>query len=60
MMLSTGIPELKQLSDIYYLRDAFSAELDETQATAKFEALIYESLSTLTTQINNSIHILAH
>jgi phosphatidylinositol-4,5-bisphosphate 3-kinase len=60
MMLSTGIPELMYLSDIYYLRDAFSAEMDEKQAAAKFEGLIYESLSTLTTQLNNSIHLLAH
>ena len=60
MMLSTGIPELMHLSDIYYLRDAFSAEMDDKQAAAKFEGLIYESLSTLTTQLNNSIHLLAH
>lgn len=60
MMLSTGIPELMKLSDIYYLRDAFSAELDEAQAAAKFEALIEESLNSLTTQLNNYTHILAH
>ena len=32
MMLSTGIPELMRLSDIYYLRDAFSADLDDASA----------------------------
>lgn len=60
MMLSTGIPELKKLSDIYYLRDAFSADLDDEQAAAKFEALILESLETKTTQVNNFTHLLAH
>jgi phosphatidylinositol-4,5-bisphosphate 3-kinase len=60
MMLSTGIPELKQLSDIFYLRDAFAAGLDDEQAAKKFEALIFESLSTITTRMNNGIHILVH
>lgn len=57
MMLSTGIPELMQLSDIYYLRDAFSAEMDDAQAAAKFEGLIHESLNCVTTQLNNYTHV---
>ena len=60
MMLSTGIPELMRLSDIYYLRDAFSADLDDASAAKKFETLIFESLSTITTMMNNSIHIMVH
>jgi len=60
MMVSTGIPELKNVEDIYYLRDAFSLNSTEEQAKEKFTALIYESLTTKTTQVNNAIHILAH
>ena len=60
MMLSTGIPELMRLSDIYYLRDAFSTDLDDVAAAKKFETLIFESLSTITTMVNNSVHILVH
>jgi len=60
MMLSTGIPELTRKEDIDYLRDAFSLDLDDTQAAKKFRDLIEESLATKTTQINNAIHIWAH
>jgi len=60
MMLSTGIPELQSAEDIDYLREAFSLEASDEKAREEFTALIYESLSTKTTQINNAIHILAH
>jgi len=60
MMLSTGIPELKSTDDIQYLRDAFSLDLNEQQAAQKFTELVYEAMSSRTTQINNAIHIWAH
>ena len=60
MMLSTGIPELKTVDDINYLRDAFSIDSNDLEASEKFKALIYESLATKTTQINNMIHLLVH
>jgi len=60
MMLSTGIPELTNVEDLYYLRDAFSLGLSDEKAREKFTMLIYESLATKTTQLNNAIHILAH
>jgi hypothetical protein len=60
MMLSTGIPELRSAEDIEYLRDAFSLDFTDSQAADKFKTLIYESLYTRATQINNAIHILAH
>ncbi|XP_049852196.1 phosphatidylinositol 3-kinase 1-like [Schistocerca gregaria] len=60
MMVSTGIPELQTTEDIQYLRDAFSLDLSDEQAAAKFTQLIYESMHTRTTRINNAIHILAH
>lgn len=60
MMLSTGIPELQEVEDIEYLRDAFALDLTEDKAREKFKTLIYESLDTKTTLFMNAIHILAH
>jgi phosphatidylinositol-4,5-bisphosphate 3-kinase len=59
-MLSTGIPELTCVEDINYLRNAFTLDYTEEEAREHFTKLIYESLSTKTTQFNNAIHILAH
>lgn len=52
-MLSTGIPELQSEEDISYLREAFSLDMNDAQARDKFKNLIYESLTTKTTQFNN-------
>lgn len=60
MMLSTGIPELRTADDIEYLRSAFALDLNEQQAAQRFNQLVYEAMSTRTTQINNAIHIWAH
>jgi len=60
MMLSTGIPELTSLSDIKYLRDAFSLDSTDQQAKDKFTQLIYASMGTKTTQVMNAIHIALH
>jgi len=60
MMLSTGIPELTGAEDIGYLREAFSLDMNDEKAREKFTNLIYYSLTTKTTQLNNAIHILAH
>jgi len=60
MMLSTGIPELKCVDDISYLRDALSMDLNDDRASEKFVALIHESLNTITTRANDWIHVLAH
>lgn len=60
MMLSTGIPELSSNDDLSYLRDALDFEMTEEQAAKHFESLIYESLSTKTTQLNSLVHLLAN
>eukprot|EP00010_Vexillifera_abyssalis_P002450 CAMPEP_0201562830 /NCGR_PEP_ID=MMETSP0173_2-20130828/79542_1 /ASSEMBLY_ACC=CAM_ASM_000268 /TAXON_ID=218659 /ORGANISM="Vexillifera sp., Strain DIVA3 564/2" /LENGTH=240 /DNA_ID=CAMNT_0047977435 /DNA_START=696 /DNA_END=1415 /DNA_ORIENTATION=- len=39
MMLGTGIPGLDQPEDIHYLRDAFTLDMDDTQASKHFEKL---------------------
>ena len=60
MMLSTGIPELSTNDDLSYLRDALAFELTEEQAAKHFQDLIYESLRTKTTQLNNYVHLIAN
>jgi len=60
MMLSTGIPQLRSVSDIKYLRTAFNLEVSQEEAEERWKMLIEESLRTKTTQINNWIHIMAH
>lgn len=60
MMLSTGIPELSSNDDLAYLREALDSDLTEDQAAKHFERLIYESLSTKTTQLNGLVHLLAN
>jgi hypothetical protein len=59
-MISTGIPELRTEKDIDYLREAFSLNLNDEQATKKFETLIWTSLKTKFQQWNNALHIMAH
>eukprot|EP01105_Mastigella_eilhardi_P019618 TRINITY_DN462_c4_g1_i2.p1 TRINITY_DN462_c4_g1~~TRINITY_DN462_c4_g1_i2.p1 ORF type:complete len:1707 (+),score=401.01 TRINITY_DN462_c4_g1_i2:109-5229(+) len=60
MMLSTGMPELRTEDDINYLRTAFCLDKSEAEARLAFEKLIYKSLDTLMTRINNAIHMAAH
>lgn len=56
-MMSTGIPELQSDEDMNYLREAFLPDLTEEEASSHFRDLIYSSLATRTTQINNAVHV---
>jgi hypothetical protein len=60
MMLLTGIPQLRELQDVTYLKKAFSLAESEDEARVTFARLIDESLNTKTTQINFALHILAN
>ncbi|KAJ6229788.1 pi-3 kinase [Anaeramoeba flamelloides] len=60
LMLSTGIPELQKMSDIYYLRDAFMLDLDDEKAAEEFAKLIDQSLGTKTTRVNDFFHLAKH
>jgi phosphatidylinositol-4,5-bisphosphate 3-kinase len=60
MMLSTGIPQLRNVGDIEYLRTAFNLACTMDEAEARWQSLIDESVKTKTTQINFWIHNLAH
>lgn len=59
-MLSTGMPELKNAENLYYLRDAFAVDKTDAEATQLFRGLIMKSLNTTATRVNNAIHILVH
>ena len=59
-MLSTGIPELRSEEDLLYLHDALASEVSDEEAAEQFTQLIFESLSSKTTQINFAFHIFAH
>jgi len=60
MMLCTGIPELGSPEDIEYLRDAFAVGKTDEEAAAYFKKLIFSSLNTKTTIINDAIHVFVH
>lgn len=60
LMISAGIPELRSVEDIDYLRESFLLEMDNDEAEELFVKWIYESLYCKTTQLNNAIHIWAH
>lgn len=59
-MLCTGIPELRSAEDLEYLRGAFAIGMTDEEAAAYFTKLIYSSLHTKTTIINDAIHVFVH
>ena len=60
MMLYTDIPELRGEEDIYYLKSALNIDKEESEAKTIFKGLIFQSLGTKMTRINNAIHIAVH
>jgi len=58
MMLSTGIPELKSVADIKYLRDQLSLELSDEEASIQFKDKIEESLKSKRRQFNDMAHMI--
>src|SRR3990167_5727898 len=59
-MLCTGIPELASADDINYLRYAFAIGKSDEEAAIYFKKLIFSSLNTKTTIINDAIHVFVH
>ena len=60
LMLSTGIPELRVLEDIDYLKEMLSLDMTDEQASQKMRQLVLECMNCKTTKVNNIVHILAH
>ena len=60
LMLSSGIPELRTVDDIFYLRESFLLDLTDDAAGKEFAGWIHECLNCKMTQINNAIHTFVH
>lgn len=60
LMLSTGIPELQKVEDIFWLKSVLLFDRTDEEASAHYKQLIGEALNNKRTLINDYIHILAH
>ena len=60
LMLSCGLPELREESDINWLRDKLMLDATAEEADAAFRQLIRESMNTKTTLLNHAVHSFAH
>eukprot|EP01104_Vermistella_antarctica_P001179 TRINITY_DN1123_c1_g1_i1.p1 TRINITY_DN1123_c1_g1~~TRINITY_DN1123_c1_g1_i1.p1 ORF type:complete len:1390 (-),score=408.34 TRINITY_DN1123_c1_g1_i1:32-4201(-) len=60
MMLSTGIPELSQISDLEWLTATFNLHMSDADADQHLRQQILSALGASSTQVNDAIHILAH
>jgi len=60
MMLSSGISQLRNISDLTYIRNALALELTQEEAAKHFKTLIEASISNKVTQVNNAFHMLLH
>ena len=60
LMLSSGIPELNSEDDILWIQETLMLDLDDEESSKRFKNLIYTSLHTKATKVNDVVHILAH
>lgn len=59
LMIGCGIPELKTMSDLDWMYDAFMLNKTEEDAGKAFLKLIHLSLKCKTTRANHALHIIA-
>jgi hypothetical protein len=59
MMMSSGMPELQTVEDLYYLKDTLDLDLTPQQAGDKFTSLLDASTKALSTRVNWFFHNLA-
>ncbi|XP_067951627.1 phosphatidylinositol 4,5-bisphosphate 3-kinase catalytic subunit delta isoform-like isoform X2 [Watersipora subatra] len=60
MMLSTGLPELRSVSDLKYLQDTLKLDLPDDKALRHFRGKLKEAIkNSWTTSVNWTIHNLA-
>jgi hypothetical protein len=60
LMLATGIPELRSIDDVMWLRKCLVLNKNETDSNAHFKKQIKKSLNNTRSQINDAVHIYAH
>jgi hypothetical protein len=56
LMLGTGIPELREPDNIFYIRKKLYMDMTSEQAAAEFEQLIRDSIASTVTKLNNLVH----
>ena len=60
LMISAGMPELKNKEELEYLREMLSLKLTQMEADGKFIAEIQNSLDNRFRRYDNLIHIWKH
>lgn len=60
LMVTSGIPQLRTVSDIQWVRDKLLLNATATQAASVFHDLIFEAMGTKATQVNDMFHMLRH
>eukprot|EP01114_Cavostelium_apophysatum_P013074 TRINITY_DN3086_c0_g2_i3.p1 TRINITY_DN3086_c0_g2~~TRINITY_DN3086_c0_g2_i3.p1 ORF type:complete len:907 (-),score=190.32 TRINITY_DN3086_c0_g2_i3:425-3145(-) len=60
LMLAIGIPGLESMKDLNYLRNSLCLHMTEVEATNHFTDLVWKSLNTKATALNNFVHNMAH
>jgi phosphatidylinositol kinase/protein kinase (PI-3 family) len=60
LMMATGIPELKTIEDVLWLRNCLVLEKKEEEANHYFNKLIKKSLKNTRAKIGDAVHILVH
>lgn len=59
MMMSSGMPELQTVEDLFYLKDTLDLDLTTQQAGEKFSDMLESSSKALSTRVNWVIHNIA-
>lgn len=60
MLLATGIKELAKLDDLNWFVNRLNINVSEEEAKKNFLKQISASLKSVTTKLNNFVHIIAH
>lgn len=60
LMLSTGIPELRTMDDMEWLRTVLLINRADEDAAVHYRSLISDALNNFRTLLNDYIHIMAH
>ncbi|KAL7721909.1 Phosphatidylinositol 3-kinase catalytic subunit gamma [Entamoeba marina] len=60
MMLCGGIPQLKDVKDVQYIKDVFQLDKTDDEAEEHFLLLIRQSIKTFRTRLNFFMHSIVH
>ena len=61
MMLTSGIPQLTSVNDLDYIKkETLALHLSDEDAVKQFSKKMEESLNSMSTKINWTVHLMAH